>query len=705
MGWHRVTISDIDIARKAFASPEWRAGADAIFSAAGVSVSVVDFGSGEVLSGGRTCAFCPYLGDRDTVETGDCVDRCPEPGTTDGRVLCRAGLPALFSAVMYRGRIVAHVMVTGFVTSTRERRGRYEHLLNSGVSEEAARRRIKSLPILARAQAGAFLQMAVASATTVFAATLERMVAAERVEELRLFVTSGHNVASAAHLDTESLSSMVSEALELAGADACALLRPAGAVLEVAAVTEGWRGSVGSTVPRETTVAGKAFDSGRASLSSVREDGTISAAVPLTAAGRVLGVFELRFDVATVPAPAERLTRVARFAQFAAIALERESERVAVERAMSGYTRLNGLASQLGGQTEATGVATLLLEEIRRTFDYDVAGVVLSGWGVDRVDLVVSTAVESATLDTLLSDVTGRDCSTDPFAEVSFSEGGGLVDSGPVSSPGAWALSSVEIGHGLLDVGWLFVARADGGSYSAQDRALLEGFAAHGGPAFGRSALFARVRDDYASTIEALSATLSAHSQSGRAVVHAGKVMEYAVLIGEQMGLEVAQTERLRIAGLLHDMGQAGLPGTVTLSTPTLTPAELLAAASRADAAPTIVEQIEFLESLTPVVLHHHENWDGSGYPHGLSGTEIPVLSRVLRVADAYDELTASSAKERRQTPLDACDQIAEAAGRLFDPEVARALSSVVTEQIAAGLGAAAATELTDDGLRPALPA
>lgn len=706
-----MAVKDIDVARRAFASPEWCSGADAIYSAAGVSVSVVDFVSGEVLSGGRVCSYCPHVTDRQLVAGGDCFDTYPHAEDEQGRMICRAGLPALYSTVTRGDRSVAHVVLSGFVTSTRERRGRYEHLRNTGMSEEAARRRIKSLPILSRAQAEAFLQMAVASATTIFAATFERMAAAERVEELRLFVTSGHTVAATARLDETALLSMAEQVCELAGAQAAALLRPHGAELEVVAISDAWRGSVGAVVVRATTVAGKAFESGSATLSGAREDGTITAAVPLMSNGRAVGVFELRLDAAASSSPADRLAKVARFAQFAAIALERDAEHEAVERAMGGYTCLNALASELGGLTEPTAVAQTLLAQVQRAFGYDVAGVVLSGWGVDRADLAFGGVVGRDELDELLQDVTGRDSASDPYAEMHVAAGELLLVQGAAEigegGGGPWALSSVAIGHGQLDVGWLFVARRDGATYSAQDRALLEGFAAHGGPAFGRAALFARIRDDYASTIETLSATVSAGVRSDvstpRDSTQAGNVMEYAVALGEKLELGVSAVERLRVAGLMHDIGQAGLPGTVTLTPPTLTPSELLTAASRTEPAPTIIEQIAFLETLTPVVLHHHENWDGSGYPHGLAADEIPLLSRVLRVADAFDELTASRDPERRCTPLQAVEQINGSAGTLYDPQVAQALSQVVNDQIAAGLSAHG-VELSGDQPHQTLP-
>ncbi len=675
-----MALKDIDIARRAFSTPEWGGAAEAIFTATGITVSVIDFASGELLAGGKPCAYCYLATGSSTAHPDSCLDDAPAPGSASGRIICRAGLPALYAPVTYGEQVVAHVMVSGFVTSTRERRGRYEHLLARGVAEESARRGIKTIPVIARGQAEAYLGLASASASTLFAATRERMAAAERVEELKLFVSTGHQVVSASLMDEETMSNLTTEAVLLAGAAAGALLKPHGASLEVIARSEAWRGATGTMVPRASTAAGKALDSRRVVVSGVRQDGYVTLALPLLLPERAVGVFELRLAADAVPLNNERLTRLARFAQFVAIALERESERVAVQRAMVGYSQLNSLASALGGQTDTEGVSRLLVREVDKSFEFAVAGVVLNGWGSDRADVIVEDAVSSADIDHLLGVVTGRDLEAAPFEQLRVVAGTGVVAaSGPLHE---WALSAVELGYGELDVGWLFVARCDGENYSAQDRALLEGFSAHGGPAFGRAALFSRVRDDYAATIEALSATLGGAERATRD--HAGKVMHYAVKIGEELGLGVEAVERLRFAGILHDTGKAGIPGEITLRPTKLTPQELLTAHSRAEIQPSIIDQIDFLDSLTPIILHHHENWDGSGYPHGLAGEEIPELARILRVADAYDEMTAARMGDKKLTLAASRKQLRAAAGVHLDPRAVAALLAVLDGQVAA---------------------
>jgi len=96
----------------------------------------------------------------------------------------------------------------------------------------------------------------------------------------------------------------------------------------------------------------------------------------------------------------------------------------------------------------------------------------------------------------------------------------------------------------------------------------------------------------------------------------------------------------------LHDIGKTGLPSELLLKPSKLSAEELSRVRAHAELGASIVDQIEFLKSLTPVILHHHEHWDGSGYPNALVAEEIPLLARILAVADAYDAMTTQRVVE-----------------------------------------------------------
>jgi len=676
-----VPVSDRDIALRAFSTPEWRSAADALFQATGISVNVMDFAACDSLAGTHSCAFCHAAAEISAPAPLSCFDSPPPPQAGPGRVVCRAGLAALYAPVLRDDTPIAHVVLSGFVTSTRERRGLYQQLINRGLSEDAARRALKSLPIVARRQADSYLQMAIASARTIVDATVDRMAAAERIEELRLFVSAGHQVVSADKLDSDALSAIAEEAVAIIGGEAGAILRPRGSFLEVVARTEGWRGPVGALVPKVSTASGRAVETARTVVSPGRNGGSATLAMPLLLGGRVLGVLEARVPRAAVPLPADRVSRLGRFGQFVAIALEREDERSAVERAMSGYAQLNELAAALGGQSDINGISQLLVSVIDKSFAFQLAGLVLTGWGNDRADVVVDGNRAQSEIDYVLGVVAGRDVLSMPFGSMRHvTHRGDVTECDPAAE---WSINAVELSHGDLTVGYLFVARCDGAHYGAQDRALLEGIAAHGGAAFGRAALFSRIRDDYAKTIAALSATLDLGERVPNG--HAGRVMEYSMAMGEELGLKFEDIEQLRFAGLLHDIGKTGLPEEILLKPSKLTAEEFAQVQKHAEIGASIVDQIDFLKGLTPVILHHHERWDGKGYPHKLKGEEIPLLARVLGVADSFDAMTGDRAYRPKMSMSQARLEMESAAGTQYDPRVVAALFEVLDRMALAG--------------------
>lgn len=669
------------IALRAFSSPEWRAACDALFEANGVTVNAMDFSAGDMFAEGARCGYCNLATDVTSPSPVDCFDAPPQSAVGTTRLVCRAGLPTLTAPVMLGDRVVANLVVSGFVTSTRERRRLYETLLARNSNPDFARLAIKALAVVPRRTAEGCLQMALATATTLVQTAADQLSAAERVEELRVFVTAGQQVASGDYLDTSTLGAMVEEAVALVDGEAGAVLRPVGGHLEVIARTQAWRGNVGAHVRMEGTAAGRACSTGRTVVSP--SGGASSTLVlPLTLSGRTLGCLEVRLPASALPVAPERVARLDRFGRFISISLQRDDERVAVERAMAGYAQLNELAATLGAQTHIDGISRVITDVLSNAFTFDIAGLVLTSYGRDQADVLITGEVQRAELAMVLGDVAGRDVERDPFDRVELAtDEGSIVSDTELRED--WATLAVELSSGTIEIGYVFLARADGGRYSAQDHALLEGLAAHAGAAYGRAALFMHIRDDYAKTIAALSATLDAteHMPSG----HSTRVMDYAMLIGEQLGLAFEDIEQLRFAGLLHDIGKTGVPHEILLKPSKLNPEELARVRAHAEFGASIVDQIEFLKSLTPIILHHHERWDGDGYPAGLEGEAIPLLARILAVADSFDAMSTKKSYGSRKQFAAARKELLAGAGTQFDPRVVDALIAGLDRMAVAG--------------------
>ena len=671
-----------DIAARAFSTPEWRCAADALFLATGVSLSVMDFGECDRLAGEARCGFCRLATEISGPSPLTCFDTCPDPEAGPARIMCRAGLPTLVTPVLLGDSVIAHLVIGGFVTSTRERRRLYESLLARGISSDSARLSIKALAVVTRRQAEGYLQMALASATIVVTTTAERVAAAERVEELKLFVSAGQQVVTTECLDASTLGGIVEEAVAIIGGEAGAVLRSRGKLLEVVGHTRTWRGSLGALVSRESTAAGRAFSTRRTVVSPGGRTATTTLAMPLVIGQRVLGVLEARLPTSAMPLAQDRVARLDRFGRFIAIALERDDERTMVERAMTGYAQLNELAAALGGQTDIDGVSRLVTNVVDKSFTYEIAGLILTSYGRDHADVIVRGDVTKGDLRHVLAEVAGRDVEGHPFETIHTITNSGRILEGP-GTGGEWATAVVELEHGGLDIGYLFVAISDGTRYNKQDHALLDGIAAHAGAAFGRAALFGRFRDDYAKTIAALSATLDAGERMPAG--HSSRVMDYSMSIGEKLGLGLEDIETLRFAGLLHDIGKTGVPEEILLKPSRLSAAEFERVRAHAELGASIVDQIDFLKSLTPIILHHHERWDGTGYPIGLSGESIPLMARILAVADSFDAMTTTRPYTDGLPFASARFELEAGAGTQFDPRIVAALFEALDRQAIVG--------------------
>jgi putative nucleotidyltransferase with HDIG domain len=173
-------------------------------------------------------------------------------------------------------------------------------------------------------------------------------------------------------------------------------------------------------------------------------------------------------------------------------------------------------------------------------------------------------------------------------------------------------------------------------------------------------------------TIEALALAIDAKDHTTHD--HLERVQLYALEIGKELGLGAAQLDALRAASVLHDIGKLAVPEHIISKPGKLTPAEFQKMKIHPVVGAEILERVSFPYPVTPMVRSHHEKWDGSGYPDGLKGEEIPIGARILSVVDCFDAL-ASDRQYRRALPIDeAMAKVAAESGTSFDPAVVEVL-------------------------------
>ncbi|HEV2146060.1 MAG TPA: HD domain-containing phosphohydrolase [Longimicrobiaceae bacterium] len=154
---------------------------------------------------------------------------------------------------------------------------------------------------------------------------------------------------------------------------------------------------------------------------------------------------------------------------------------------------------------------------------------------------------------------------------------------------------------------------------------------------------------------------------------HVERVTRYAVATGRVLGVGEETLRHLWVAGLLHDLGKVAIPDEILGKPGRLTPEEYGIMKRHPTIGASILERSSFLRPALPGVLHHHERWDGNGYPGGLRGEEISVEGRILAVADTYDAIVTSRPYRERQPEDAAVREIVRCAGSQFDPAVVSA--------------------------------
>lgn len=169
-------------------------------------------------------------------------------------------------------------------------------------------------------------------------------------------------------------------------------------------------------------------------------------------------------------------------------------------------------------------------------------------------------------------------------------------------------------------------------------------------------------------SLTALSAAIEARDPYARG--HSSRVTVFAQAIAKRIGLDKERLSVLRLGALLHDVGKLAVPPAVLLKHGPLTEAEFVQVRRHPAAGVRMLRSLGAPREILPTVLHHHERWDGAGYPRGRAGERIPLEARILAVADSFDAMTSTRPYRAPRQAEDALDELRRFAGSQFDPEL-----------------------------------
>lgn len=194
---------------------------------------------------------------------------------------------------------------------------------------------------------------------------------------------------------------------------------------------------------------------------------------------------------------------------------------------------------------------------------------------------------------------------------------------------------------------------------------------------------FQELQRSYLGSVGALSTALNACD--GYTADHTDDVEKLATAVARRLGMTKHELEALRYGALFHDIGKIGVPDSILNKPSPLTPEEWEIMKRHPVIGEQILAPLGFLDGVLPIVRHDHERWDGSGYPDGLAGEDIPLGARIVLVCDAYNAMTSDRPYRDALPRAEAIQRLRQGIGTQFDPGVVEAFRQVLTDGASAG--------------------
>jgi len=227
--------------------------------------------------------------------------------------------------------------------------------------------------------------------------------------------------------------------------------------------------------------------------------------------------------------------------------------------------------------------------------------------------------------------------------------------------------------------GVLLVANKRSGDFTDEDTDLLLSIGSHAGIALENNRLHCEMSENFLSTIAVLADAIKAKDPYTRG--HCESVAEIAVCIAQKLGWKHEEMDTLRYAALLHDIGKIGIPDGILMKPGRLLPEEHMVIQRHSVIGRDLVCRVRALKDVAPIILHHHERMDGSGYPDGLHGEEIAIAARIISVVDAYDAMTSPRPYRNAVSPPEALEELRRHAGSQFDTNIVDIIHNVLEER------------------------
>jgi diguanylate cyclase (GGDEF)-like protein/excisionase family DNA binding protein len=399
--------------------------------------------------------------------------------------------------------------------------------------------------------------------------------------------------------------------------------------------------------------------------------------VPLIANDRVIGVIELFDKRRERRFSPETIATVEAICRSAALAIDNANLFEAMQLRRRETELLNAIARRTAASLEIGDIAEATIEELRQLVEFERAAVAVAhDDGEMRVIFTTHPAVAEQKTDTpaavfrpMIDEVRRKRVVVWDLDETSSMGKGHPAEAGMRSG------ASVALLRGEDLIGVLNIGTSKPRAFSSSDRRLLERVGTHLSLAINNARLYEEIKRMHLGNLKALSQALNAKDYY--TLGHATRVAAYVVLLGQELGWPDEFNEQVGEAALLHDIGKIGVSDRILSKPGGLNSKEWELMKQHPIFGADIIRPL-FSEELVQGVRHHHERWDGTGYPDNLSGEEIPLVARAMCVADSYDAMSFRRPYKQAYWYAEALAEIRRCSGEQFDPQIVEAFARVL---------------------------
>ncbi len=375
------------------------------------------------------------------------------------------------------------------------------------------------------------------------------------------------------------------------------------------------------------------------------------------------------FQAPPITKRADELGELAQSISDMTARLDRHAQ--ALERRLSELTVLYNISKVASSSLDLDKTLGIILESAVKVTEASSGFIMLDRRGEDeKMHLELKASLGA------LEDDSGRSIVSEEIADYVGVTGGPLLLIGDIARLGFKQKQEFKdaiyapVSLAEKTIGVIGLINKQTGAFGKKDLQLVLTLANHASGVINSARLFAELQESYFNTIKALAAAIDAKDPYTRG--HSSRVAGYSELIAGQLDCSVEERQAISTAAYLHDIGKIGIEKQILIKPSRLTPAEYKLIQEHPHISARILASVAFLKETLPMVSGHHERFDGTGYPLGLAGADIPLGARVIAVADAFDAMTSNRPYRAAFDHDRALKELKDLSGAQFDPEIVK---------------------------------